>query len=573
MTSYPDYSDRSTMSALIVSFVICLVLMLICLNPTTKTAHAGENLWTWTGVSGTVMQIVTDPLNPSTVYARVGSSYENTYQIMKSTDGGTTWSNIASPSWTQPSKTAQVHKIAMASNIPNVLYAATSFGLYRTDNGGGTWQLINSDTGVQSVAVSPADWREAYLSTYLPTGTNTATNIISKTIDGGQTWIDSSRGLPAYPPIDDIAIAPSAPHVLIAKPFNMATGPLYKSTNGGQSWSPIGSSTLIAPNAVTFDPKNSNIIYLGTFSPGGWKSTDGGANWQPIANGLQQNGGAFVIDPDNTQVIHAANLAAGVVESLDGGASWAPINTGIQGLEVRSVAIASRQPLVVYVGLSNAGIWKMTRTNIQDYSITINNADLFTNQTAVTLTLMAPPETTEMLISNDGGFGGVTWEPFTTSKPWAITSLGIAVIPRTVYVKFKTGGRTSGLYQDDIILDTTPPSGSVTLSAPVSTLTVTGPAYPTAPMRHSTTALTYTNYLPLVITPKQIELRLSATDDVSGVDAMVISDRADFAHASWEVFTLKKSWLLAANDARTFYVRFRDRAGNLSSVATATYLP
>jgi len=488
---------------------------------------AGENIWTWAGVNGTVWQIVTDPLNPSTVYARVDSN-----RIVKSTDGGNTWSDIANSAW------SQVNKIAMAYTAPNILYTATTSGTFRTDDGGSVWQLVNADPNAQAVAVSTVDWREAYLSTY---------STISKTVDGGLTWTAINSGLPSYPPFDDITIAPSAPHIMIAKPFNMANGPLYRSTNGGQNWSPIGGGYLVATNFVTFDPKNSDTIYLGTFSPGGWKSSDGGSNWQPLSNGLQQNGVGFVIDPDNTQVIHAANLAAGVLESLDGGASWAPINTGIQGLEVKSIAIASRSPLVIYAGLSSAGIWKMTRTTIQDYSITINNGALFTNQTTVTLTVTAPPGTTELMISDDGGFGGVTWEPFTTQKIWIITVYGDYVIPRVVYAKFKTYGQISGLYQDDIVLDVTAPTGTVKITDTVSRLVGAGSSHSVTIHSTLTDTLTNTRHLPLVARNAHpgftlVELLPLATDDVSGVGEMLISNDVRFADAQWEAYATEKNW-------------------------------
>jgi photosystem II stability/assembly factor-like uncharacterized protein len=542
------------------------------LLPKNNTAYAGENIWTWAGVSGGVDQIITDPLNPSTVYAVISNE-----RLMRSTDGGNSWTNVADPDW------AYVGHTAMAFSAPNVLYARassdSSWCTYRSTDGGMTWQLVYPAADVTGVAVSPLDWREAYLA-----DSSYESSVISKTTDGGQSWTTLSTDLPPGLALQSdvgpaIAIAPSAPHILIAKPSNTNAGAsLYKSTDGGRSWSEMP-GPYDNVNVVTFDPKNSNTIYLGThFSPGGWKSTDGGSTWQPLANGLQPNGLGFVVDPDNTEVVHVANGYAGVLESLDGGTSWTSINTGIQGLEVRCIAIASRNPLVIYAGLAGGGIWKMTRTTVQDFSITIDDGALFTNQTAVTLTLAAPSGTTEMIISNDGGFGGATWEPFASQKPWTITVYGEYVIPRVVYAKFRTSGQISGLYQDDIILDVNAPTGSVEITDTVSSSASLGSPSPVTTLSTLTDTLTNTVHLPVMMRNARpghtlVGLALSGTDDVSGVAEMLISNDASFADAQWKAYVTEKNWWVPNTGTTTVYVKFRDRAGNDSVVYSDTVTP
>ncbi len=559
--------------------IILFFAMMFCLLSTVialagawiqhETVYAGENIWTWANVGGYVEQIITDPLSPGLVYARMGDG-----KLMKSTDGGISWINIADPSW------ANLFRITMAYDSPDVLYARTSAGTYVTTNGGASWQLVYPPKMVTGVAVSPTDWKTAYLANALSYNST----VISRTLDGGQTWSTWSINLPDGLSLQDdvgaaITISPSAPHIMIVKQANTTPGAsLYKSMDGGQTWSELA-GPYDNVGVVTFDPKNSDTIYIGSyFSPGGWKSTDGGVNWIPMANGLQSNGRAFVIDPDNTQVIYAANGAAGVLESLDGGASWTPINTGIQGLEVNCIAIASRNPLVIYAGLAGGGIWKMTRTTVPDYSITINSGALFTNQTAVNLTLTAPPGTTQMMISNDGGFSGAAWEAFTTQKSWTITEYGDYPIPRTVYAKFKTSGQTSGLYQDDVILDRTAPTGSVIItetvnsSASLNTLSAefTSPSW--------TEALTNTVYLPTILNNARpgymlVGLDLSATDDLSGVGEVLVSNQSDFADAQWEAHATQMNWWVPNAKTTTVYVKYRDRAGNESTVYSDTVTP
>lgn len=98
---------------------------------------------------------------------------------------------------------------------------------------------------------------------------------------------------------------------------------------------------------------------------------------------------------------------------------------------------------------------------MQDFGVSINDGATFTNQQNVTLSLTAPSGTTQMQISNDDGFAGAAWEPFMNRKEWAMTSPGSAVLPHVVYTKFKTNGQITAMYQDDIVLDTTSPSGTI----------------------------------------------------------------------------------------------------------------
>jgi len=511
-------------------------------------AQAGDNLWTWAGITGTVNQIVLDPSAPNVVYVVAGANYQAARHIWKSVDAGVSWVDVAPSNW------SHVARLAIAATNSSVLYAATPSGLYRSEDGGSHWTGLLPDP-LDSIAVSPLDWREAFI---------TANTAISRTVDGGLTWDARNAGLPTYPPIDQVVIAPSAPHILIAKPFNMTTGVMYKSTDSGATWSPIGLEGFVAHNTVAFDPWNSGIIYLGTFSPGGWKSTDGGATWTPMANGLANNGFAFVIDPENTQRVYAANLSNGVVASEDGGASWAPLNAGIQGLEVRALAVSHGHPSVLYAGLSTGGLWVMRRLDVPEAGVSINAGALYTNNLDVTLTLTAPPGTTQIQVSNDGGFFGAAWETYVATKPWTLTSIANTILPRTVYVRYRTDGVASGVYPDDIVVDLIAPTGSVVLADALLTASDGGGMLTAAVLEHVVLLPTVArNYLP---GSRAVALRLSAADDLSGVDRMLLSGNDTLTGATPVPFAEHAEFQVPDTGAQTIFVRFLDRAGNLSSV-------
>ena len=107
---------------------------------------------------------------------------------------------------------------------------------------------------------------------------------------------------------------------------------------------------------------------------------------------------------------------------------------------------------------------------------------------------------------------------------------------RVVYVRYKDlGGNVSSNYQDDIILDVTPPVGSISVATSTVTSTVT--------------------------------LHLNASDDVSGVGAMRLSDSQSFSGATWQAYSTTVVWPVTGE---AVYVQYRDNAGNVSPVYSAS---
>jgi N-acetylneuraminic acid mutarotase len=217
-----------------------------------------------------------------------------------------------------------------------------------------------------------------------------------------------------------------------------------------------------------------------------------------------------------------------------------------------------------------------------EYGLTINGGDLFTNNTDVVLTISAKPGTREMQVSNDGGFANAEWEPYKPIKSWKITEYGSYVIPRTVYLRFKDLiGMVSSTHQDDIILDVTPPTGFVTVTPIIiyRTPSVDGQKMPedtsasyrlTAPNQHKL-------YLPSIYStfchndtgPANVVLHLQAEDDVSGVGSMMISNGPGFDCSQWEPYDATKLWSMP-DGVTTVYVKYLDKAGNISDLIRGT---
>ena len=130
-----------------------------------------------------------------------------------------------------------------------------------------------------------------------------------------------------------LLIDPVNPDVMYAAGV---AGGIWKTTNGGNSWSPLNDFLAnIAVTTMTFDPSNPSTIYAGTgegfFNADGvrgagiFKSTDSGATWTRLPATASNTNFFFVNDivvsPANPQNVYAATRS-GVWRSLDGGSTW-----------------------------------------------------------------------------------------------------------------------------------------------------------------------------------------------------------------------------------------------------------
>ncbi len=138
--------------------------------------------------------------------------------------------------------------------------------------------------------------------------------------------------------VTDLAIHPTSTNIIYAA---MASGGVFRSTNGGANWSPIfDDQAVLTIGDIALDPNNPDIIYVGTgeansssfswFGEGMYKSNDAGATWSYI--GLEETRyiGRVIVDPDDSDRIWVAGMGSlfgtdsnrGVYRSLDAGGTW-----------------------------------------------------------------------------------------------------------------------------------------------------------------------------------------------------------------------------------------------------------
>lgn len=194
------------------------------------------------------------------------------------------------------------------------------------------------------------------------------------------------------------------------------------------------------------------------------------------------------------------------------------------------------------------------------YSLSINNGALFTRSPLVTLNLCGP-DPVQVMLSNDGGFGGSTWQPYTRAISWTLTTYGNTIIPRFAYARFRDSQSIiHGNFMDDIIYDPNAPQGMAAFNpADLPDIGVLQQGHTAWIM-----ALGRPRTLRVIHEP-QAQLYLSARDDSSGLAAMQISASPDFTDAEWQPFQAITPVTFEGEGMHTVYVRTRDAAGNISA--------
>jgi hypothetical protein len=126
-------------------------------------------------------------------------------------------------------------------------------------------------------------------------------------------------------------------------------------------------------NCITFHPSNSSIIWAGCPSGGLWKTTNGGASWTPLTDGMPRIGvSGMVVNYSNTDIMYLLSgdgdggdvNSIGVLKTIDGGVTWT--STGLTWavtnvVRAYKILMHPTNPAILFVVSSN-GIWKTTNS-------------------------------------------------------------------------------------------------------------------------------------------------------------------------------------------------------------------
>jgi photosystem II stability/assembly factor-like uncharacterized protein len=313
-----------------------------------KTTDLGR---TWTPIfddqpTGSIGSIAVAPSDPNVIYVGSGEGLARPDLsvgdgIYKSTDAGRSWTHLGLRDG------QQIPYIIVDPRNANRLFVAVlghpygpneERGVYRSTDGGATFQKVLSkdeNTGASDLEFDPKNpdivyaclWeqRQGPWENGAWAGT---TGGIFKSIDGGTTWRQLSKGLPAEGIVQaDIAVAPSDGNRIYATVANPQSVRIYRSDDAGDSWTQIttdnrpagriGGGDLPVP---AVDPRNADTVIIA--STVSYRSTDGGKTW--IALRGAPGGDDYQrpwISPVDSKIIAMAS-DQGAIISVNGGDSW-----------------------------------------------------------------------------------------------------------------------------------------------------------------------------------------------------------------------------------------------------------
>jgi hypothetical protein len=238
------------------------------------------------------------------------------YELVRTFDRGSTWTAPHAAFTATPSDS--IFDVQIDPSNDDVAYVARiNTGVWKTENAGATFaRLTNSPTYVNVIGVSPHNSQVLYAG-----GGTTAPSGIYKSTDGGQTWTQqyNHTGTANYF-FNSFAFHPTDPNVVYAT----AWGGVFRTGNGGTTWSlvdfgPPNLGTSTSASAVLFDPLIPTTITMvapGVY-PGFLRSVDGGATWEFARHELP---GPFavltgaVLDPHDSAQILATTTSADLAE-------------------------------------------------------------------------------------------------------------------------------------------------------------------------------------------------------------------------------------------------------------------
>ena len=216
----------------------------------------------------------------------------------------------------------------------------------------------------------------------------TASGGVWKTDNEGITWAPVFENAVSTA-IGDIALDPSDPQTVwigtgecnIFRSSQAGAG-VYKSTDGGKTWTHKGLAATQTIARIIVHPKNPDVVYVAasghewTLNPerGVYKTVDGGRNWEKVLSVDDETGAIdLVMDPKDNDTVYAAmwqrtrpkwndprnntrSAGSGIWKTTDAGKSWTPINNGLPEAKFRGrigIDLCLSKPNVLYAYVDN----------------------------------------------------------------------------------------------------------------------------------------------------------------------------------------------------------------------------
>jgi photosystem II stability/assembly factor-like uncharacterized protein len=367
------------------------IAILLVLSTSPAPARAAAGAWSKLDLDGIqVSALAVDPTVPSTLYA--GSRGNG---MFRSTNGGASWQSINTGLGSQ-----FVNAISIDPSNPSIVLAGTGRGalvgepgggVYRTTNRGNSWTGVLVNTFSSSLARTFQNPQVVYSGGVGP---------VNRSTDGGVTWTRLTP--PPNSPILNtdilgLAVSPFDPNLLIAVGNTEGgTGRIFRSTDGGNNWTLVRDGLAPVFNVAFAPPSPAGANILVASQVGVLRSTDNGLSYQLVTEELGNISVRQVIFNPSSATTAFAATDQGVFTSLNGGNDWTPLDTTLGNRSVRSLAIDTASPQTLYAGTDD-GVWEFTLTAPPPPPFTPVTTVFFAEGST------QPPFDTWFLVQNPGG--------------------------------------------------------------------------------------------------------------------------------------------------------------------------
>lgn len=277
------------------------------LGPTTWKNITGH----WNPGIGRINVIARDPFDPMTVYIGAPSG-----GLWKTTDEGGSWEVL-----TDHLPILGVSAIAIHPTNTNIIYIGTgdkdandnySIGILKSVDGGVNWELtgldwsIGQNRTISKLLIHPEDPDILFAAT---------TNGMYKTTDAGANWYNVQAGN-----IDDMEFKPGDPGTVYA-----CTQKFYKSTDDGENFTQITGVPTTSRAQIAVSNDNPDYVYFFSYQSGIYRSENSGESFTQRSTEPNQGSQgwydlAFAVSHENAEEVHLGEI--NTWRSLNGGQSW-----------------------------------------------------------------------------------------------------------------------------------------------------------------------------------------------------------------------------------------------------------
>ncbi|MCY4613323.1 MAG: hypothetical protein OXB94_06865 [Nitrospira sp.] len=301
--------------------------------------------------SDRVVAVVVHPSKPTLVYVATEEA------VYKTRDGGLAWKRLS-----EGLRRVRVMNLAIDPQLPANVFAGTlADGVYKSPDGGRRWLPRNAgiqkgtiSANVNQLVFDPIDSQILYAATTVG---------VFQTRDAGQSWTERMRGMSEINFIVALAVDPMSPNILYAG----TSGGVYRSLDGADHWTKTNNglvpddakmaSMALGVNRLLIDSADPDVVYAGT-TRGVFKTLNKGEEWTRLAAGLGElYVSSLVLEPGNGQHLYMGT-SRGIFQSRDGGHTWKTTNNGLDNLNIRTIAMDPRDPLMLYVGTNGSGLFR-----------------------------------------------------------------------------------------------------------------------------------------------------------------------------------------------------------------------